>query len=70
MTIPITERRQIENEMIFRRGNEKVGIALDEIDAMHRRDGDLDLIREKRIWFCSLSVSVQTKTALSEYLSN
>ena len=45
MKLPITERRQIENEMIFRRGNEKVGIALDEIDAMHRRDGNLDLVR-------------------------
>lgn len=43
--MPIAERRQIENEMIFRRANEKVGIGLDEIDAMHVRDGDLDLVR-------------------------
>lgn len=33
--------------MIFRRGNESVGIALDEIDAMHVRDGNLDLVRDE-----------------------
>lgn len=43
--MPLTERRQIENEMIFRRANEKVGINLDEIDAMNIADGNSDLVR-------------------------
>jgi thermostable 8-oxoguanine DNA glycosylase len=34
------EQRQIENEMIFRRINEKIGIDLDSLDAMHREDGN------------------------------
>lgn len=40
-----TERRQIENEMIFRRHNEKVGFDLDEIDAHHVEDGNPHLVR-------------------------
>jgi hypothetical protein len=47
MTVSITERRQIENEMIFRRANEKVGISLDALDAMHVADGNHDLVRDK-----------------------
>ena len=43
--MPISERRQIENEMIFRRANEKIGDGLDEIDAMHIEDGNPELIR-------------------------
>ncbi len=45
MEIPISERRQIENEMIFRRANEKVGIGLDEIDANYVEDGNSNLVR-------------------------
>jgi hypothetical protein len=35
MEMPLSERRQIENEMIFRRVNEKIGDSLDSLDAMH-----------------------------------
>jgi hypothetical protein len=45
MNMTITERRQIENEMIFRRVNEKVGLDLDEIDAQHIEDGNPHLVR-------------------------
>jgi hypothetical protein len=45
MDMPLTERRQIENEMIFRRANEKVGDDLDEIDAQHIEDGNPEFIR-------------------------
>ncbi len=47
MDMPITERRQIENEMIFRRGNEKVGINLDKLDAQHVEDGNSHLVRSE-----------------------
>lgn len=43
------ERRQIENEMIFRRINEKVGIDLDALDAQHTLEGNLDLIQDKNV---------------------
>lgn len=42
----IAERRQIENEMIFRRANEHVTDGLDELDAMHIEDDNLELIRK------------------------
>jgi len=45
MNMPLSERRQIENEMIFRRANEKVGLDLDEIDALHVADGNPHLVR-------------------------
>lgn len=45
MVISIAERRQIENEMIFRRINEKVGLDLDSLDAMHVEDGNHHLVR-------------------------
>lgn len=45
MTISNAERRQIENEMIFRRANEKVADELDDLDANHIDDGNLQLIR-------------------------
>lgn len=45
MKLPIEERKQIENEMIFRRINEKIGTGLDELDAMHIRDGNHHLVR-------------------------
>lgn len=46
MTINTAERHQIENEMIFRRMNEKVGDDLGELDAMHIADNDISLIRD------------------------
>jgi hypothetical protein len=49
MDMPISERRQIENEMIFRRINEKVGDDLGGLDAMHIEDDDLHLIWDDTI---------------------
>lgn len=43
--MPLSERRQIENEMIFRRANEKIGDGLDDLDAMHIEDDNPQLIR-------------------------
>lgn len=45
----VTERRQIENEMIFRRANEKVGDGLDNLDSLHIEEDDLDLLRDDAI---------------------
>jgi hypothetical protein len=47
MHISIAEKRQIENEMIFRRLNEKVGDDLGALDAMHIEDGNIHLIRDE-----------------------
>ncbi len=47
--MPLSERRQIENEMIFRRANEAVGDNLDEVDANHRDDGNPELVRDEDI---------------------
>lgn len=47
MDMPLSERRQIENEMIFRRANELVGENLDEIDSNHRNDGNPELVRNE-----------------------
>lgn len=44
MAIPHAERRQIENEMIFRRRNEKIGDDLEALDAMLIDDGYADLV--------------------------
>ena len=44
--MPLSERRQIENEMIFRRSNEVVGDFLDEVDANNIEDGSPELIRD------------------------
>ncbi len=49
MDMPISERRQIENEMIFRRINEKVGDDLDSLDALHVEDDNLDLMWDDTI---------------------
>jgi hypothetical protein len=49
MDMPLSERRQIENEMIFRRVNEKVGDDLGSLDAMHIEDDNLDLIWDDAI---------------------
>ena len=46
MNISHAERRLIENEMIFRRSNEKVGDDLDKLDAKHIDEGNFDLIKE------------------------
>ena len=44
MGISVTERRQIENEMIFRRLNEKVGKSLDKLDHKHLDEGNPQLV--------------------------
>ena len=49
MDISIAERRQIENEMIFRRQNEKIGDDLGALDAMHIEDNNPHLIRDEDI---------------------
>lgn len=47
MSISNAERRQIENEMIFRRINEKVGDDLGALDAMHIEDGNIHLLTDE-----------------------
>ena len=47
MDMPLSERRQIENEMIFRRANEVVGDSLDQINADHLEDGNPQLVRDE-----------------------
>lgn len=42
--MPISERRQIENEMIFRRLNETVGDNLESLDAMHIQDDNTQFL--------------------------
>jgi hypothetical protein len=49
MILSHAERRQIENEMIFRRVNEKVGDDLGALDAMHIEDGHAQLIRNPNL---------------------
>lgn len=51
MDIPLSERRQIENEMIFRRENEEVGEMLNEIDVSHIKEGNPELVRKDDITF-------------------
>jgi hypothetical protein len=46
MDMPLSERRQIENEMIFRRANEKVADDLDELDAKFIEDDLPELIQD------------------------
>lgn len=46
MNISKAERKQIENEMIFRRINEKVCDDLAVLDAMHIEDDNIHLLRE------------------------
>jgi hypothetical protein len=45
MSLPPSERRQIENEIIFRRANELIGSNLDILDANHIADGNPHLVR-------------------------
>ncbi len=49
MKLSSAEKKQIENEMIFRRTNEKVGTDLDELDTMYKKDGDDDLVRNENM---------------------
>lgn len=73
MKISPEERKQIENEMIFRRINEKVGADLDIMDKIHRGDGDLDLLHDDIILLhfkCECSdenCDVRIPLKLSEY---
>lgn len=75
MSISNAERRQIENEMIFRRINEKVGDDLGALDAMHIEDGNTHLIRDEDLMLrfkCECSdenCSVRIPMLLSEYQS-
>ena len=46
MNISRAERQQIENEMIFRRFNEKVSEELGKLDAMHVEDGNAELTKD------------------------
>lgn len=47
MAITNAERRQIENEMTFRRINEKAGEELSALDAMYIEDGNTHLVRDE-----------------------
>ncbi|MGB4774031.1 MAG: hypothetical protein WBP45_02565 [Daejeonella sp.] len=73
MSISDAERRQIENEMIFRRINEKVGDDLTALDAMHIEDGNIHLIRDEDLLLrfkCECSnenCSMRIPMLLSEY---
>jgi hypothetical protein len=49
MSITNTERRLIENEIVFRRSNEKVRDELKTLDDMHREDGHKDLTRDENL---------------------
>ncbi len=49
MDMSLSERRQIENEMIFRRINEKIGDSLNKLDAMHIEDDNLQLLWDDAI---------------------
>ena len=47
MAISHAECRQIENEMIFRRRNEKIGDDLEALDTMFMDDGYADLVSDE-----------------------
>jgi thermostable 8-oxoguanine DNA glycosylase len=49
MRISSAERKQIENEMIFRRINEKLGTDLDAMDQIHREDGNHHLVHDDQL---------------------
>lgn len=75
MSMPIAERRQIENEMIFRRANEKVGIELEAVDALldelesEETNRDSSLIRDENVYFkflCECSDESCTERILME----
>lgn len=63
--LPKAERRQIENEMIFRRANEKVGDDLDELDELHIIENIPELLRDPRLvvpFLCECSDEDCTET--------
>src|SRR6187402_855771 len=47
MMLPPEEIKQIENEMLFRRANEKVLSDLDDLDAHHISEGNPQLVRSE-----------------------
>jgi hypothetical protein len=49
MDMPLSERRQIENEMIFRRLNEVVGDNIEGLDSMHIEDDNPHLLWDDAI---------------------
>ncbi|CAN5166003.1 hypothetical protein BH09PAT3_BH09PAT3_1750 [soil metagenome] len=69
------ERHQIENEMLFRRMNEKVGDDLGALDASYIEDNEIYLIRDDDVLInfkCECSdenCSVRIPLKLSEYQS-
>ena len=73
MSISHAERRQIENEMIFRRINEKIGTDLGALDESYVKEGHLDLVRDKNLelfFKCECSdenCSVRIPLLLTEY---
>jgi hypothetical protein len=73
MDISSAERHQIENEMLFRRMNEKVGDDLGALDASYIEDKDIYLIRDDDILInfkCECSdenCSTRIALKLSEY---
>lgn len=73
MGISYTERRQVENEMIFRRANEKAGNDLSALDAMHAEDGNVELLRGEDLllhFMCECSdenCKIRIPMRLSEY---
>ena len=46
MKASITQTRQIENEMIFRKDNEKITKSIEEVDALQKKQGNLDLLHD------------------------
>ena len=73
MTISSSERRQIENEMFFRRSNEKVSDDLRELAAMHIETGHTDLVHDEDMTLqfkCECSdenCTIRIPMSLSEY---
>lgn len=49
MKLPPEERKQIENEMLFRRVNEKQSSDLEALDKMHIADGNTHLVRDDEL---------------------
>lgn len=73
MDMPAAERRQIENEMIFRHVNERIGIGLDEVDTNNIEDGSPSLVRKDDLlldFYCECSdenCDTRINILLSEY---
>ena len=73
MRISSAERKQIENEMIFRRINEKLGADIDALDQMHIEDGNPQFVHDDLLLLefkCECSdenCSVRIPLKLSKY---